>query len=72
VRGQHHLTSAFEDLDLLPHDPRLPIGIRRGSGGEDTPARCSNVDLEGAKRPGSAADAQVEGEVLRDGVPCCS
>jgi hypothetical protein len=62
VRGQHHLTSAFEDLDFLPHGPRLSIGVRRGCGGVDGLAGCGNVEVEGAEGPGPAADAQVEGE----------
>jgi hypothetical protein len=67
VRGQHHLSSAFEDLDFLPHGPRLPIGVRRGSGGgEDGLAGCGDVEVEGAKRPGPAANAQVEGESAGD------
>jgi hypothetical protein len=66
VRGEHHLTSAFEDLDLLTHGPRLSIGVRSGSGGEDSLAGCSNVEVEGAEGPGPAADAQVEGESAGD------
>jgi hypothetical protein len=66
VRGQHRLPSSFEDLDLLPHGPRLPIGVRRGSGGEDSLAGCGDVDMEGAKRPGSATEAQVECESAGD------
>jgi len=50
VRGQHHLSSAFEDLDFLPHGPRLPIGVRRGSGGgEDGLAGCGDVEVEGPR-----------------------
>jgi len=66
VRGQHHLPSAFEDLDFRPHGPRLPIGVRRGSGGEDSLAGCGDVELEGAKGPGPATEAQVEGESASD------
>src|SRR5215213_8422743 len=49
VRGEHHLTSAFEDLDFLTHGPRLSIGVRSGSGGEDSLAGCSNVEVEGGR-----------------------
>ena len=66
MRGQHHLPSAFEDLDFLPHGPRLPIGVRRGSGGEDSLAGCGDVEVEGAKGPGPATEAQVEGESAGD------
>ena len=66
MRGQHHLTSTFEDLDFLPQRPRLPIGVRRGCGGEDSLAGCGNVEVEGAKGPGPATKAQVEGESASD------
>jgi hypothetical protein len=66
VCGQHHLPSAFEDLDFRPHGPRLPIGVRRGCDGENSLAGCSNVDVEGAKGPGPATEAQVEGESAGD------
>jgi hypothetical protein len=49
VRGKDHLTSAFEDLDLLLHGQGLPIGVRRGSGGEDSLAGCGDVEVEGAE-----------------------
>jgi len=72
VRGQHHLTSAFEDLDFLPHGPRLSIGVRRGCGGVDGLAGCGNVEVEGAEGPGPAADAQVEGESAGEHADVCT
>ena len=66
MRGQNHLPSAFEDLDFLPQGPRLPIGVRRGSDGEDSLAGCGNFEVNGAKGPRPAADAQVEGEPASD------
>jgi hypothetical protein len=67
-----HLTSAFEDLDFLPHGPRLSICIRRGCGGEDSLAGCGNVEVEGAEGPGPATDAQVEGEPAGDHADVCT
>jgi hypothetical protein len=57
VRGQHHLTSAFEDLDFLPHRPRLSICVRRSCGGVDGLAGCGNVEVEWAEGPDPAANA---------------
>ncbi len=72
VRRQHHLPTTFEDLDFLPHGPRLPIGVRRGSGGEDSVAGRGDVDVEGAKRPGSTTEAQVERESAGEHADLCT
>jgi hypothetical protein len=60
------LTNAFEDLDLLPDWP-ASVDLRTGrGGGEDSVAGCGNVEVEGAKGPDPAAEAQVEGESAGD------
>jgi hypothetical protein len=65
VRGEHHLTNAFEDLDLLLHGPWLSVGVGRGCGGVDGLAGAA-MSRSRAEGPGPATNAQVECHPARD------
>ena len=67
MRGEHHLTNAFEDHDLLLHGPWLSVGVRRPRLRRRRRSRgCGNVEVEGAEGPRPATNAQVEGHPARD------